>query len=277
MARAHDPDRPPLGLRVFTWAYFAWWFLPIAIVVRASFTSGDSPTQLEGFSWGWYEAALHDEEFRTSLVQSVRLAASTTAIALPLGVATAVGLHRWRSRTADAGGLLVLIALAVPQTVLAAGLFLFLIQTPLLFGTTTQLLGHVTLAVPFVVVVVWVALASVPRVHEESAMDLGATQAAALMRVIFPQVLPALVAAAAVAWLLSFDNIVVSSWLCIRSDCATLPMRIYGRGGARAHPILYAYGSIGLAFTLGVAALATPWLIRAVRHGTSVPRRSVVG
>jgi spermidine/putrescine transport system permease protein len=242
----------------------------MAVIVRTAFTAGDSPTQPIGFSWQWFEAALREVEYRGSLVHSVRLAALTTATALPLGVTTAIGLQRWRSTVADAGLALTFAAVAFPQTVFATAFFLTIVAfTPIHLGTFAQLLGHITLVLPFVVVVVWSGLTSISRDQEETAMDLGATPGSARRRVVVPQLAPAILAAAAIAWVLSFDSIVLSSWLCLLSDCATLPMRIYGRGAPRAHPVLYAYGSIGLAISLTLGALAIPWLLRLSRNRVS--------
>ena len=267
MARTYDPGRPPRALAVIVWCYLAWSLLPIALVVRASFTAGDSSTQLSGGSWQWYRAALDDDEYRGSLLQSIQLAVLTTVIVFPLGVSAALGLSRWRGRWGEAGRGLVLFAIAVPQLVLGGALFIVFTKVPSLrLGTTAQVLGHITLTLPFVIVVVWASLLSIGRDQEEGAMDLGATEGQALGRVVVPQVAPALLAGAVVAWVLSFDNLVISRWLCIRSDCATLPMQIYGRGAPRANPILYAYGSVGLAMTLTLATVAAPWLLRVVRR-----------
>ena len=273
MARPYDPGRPPKTLAVATWGYLAWSLLPIAWVVRASFTAGDTATQLSGVSWRWYRAALEDEAYRASLLQSLRLAVLTTVVVVPLGVSTALGLSRWRRGGGDAGRGLVLLALAMPQLAVGGALFIVFTKVPnLRLGTTAQVLGHITLTLPFVIVIVWASLVSIAREQEEGAMDLGAAPGQALRRVVVPQVVPALLAAVVVAWVLSFDNVVISRWLCIRSDCATLPMQIYGRGAPRVNPVLYAYGSVGIAMTLSLATVAVPWLSLVLRRrGTGRP------
>jgi len=246
-----------------------WWFLPIVAAIRVAFTEGDSATQPIGFSWQWFEAVLDDEGFRASFAHSVWLALLTAAIATPLGTATAIGMRRWRSPWSRTALAVVVVAVVVPQSVLATALFLALVGiTPVRLGASTQLLGHVTLALPFVVLVVWISLESLGEDLDESAVDLGATQASALLRVTVPLIAPAIIAGAAIAWVLSFDNLVLSSWLCLRTDCVTIPMRIYGRGDPRAAPILFAYVTIALAFTSVLALVMVPWIRRVVRGAT---------
>jgi spermidine/putrescine transport system permease protein len=197
------------------------------------------------------------------LLHSLRLATLTAIVATPLGVATAIGLHRWHSRSSRVALWAFVVAIGVPQTVLASAFFLAIVNlTAFRLGVGPQLLGHITLALPFVVLIVWISLSQLPAEDTELAMDLGAPEHSALFRVTLPQIVPAIVTAATVAWLLSFDNLVLSSWTCIFADCITVPMRIYGRGAPRAQPILFAYGTIMLVITLLLGLVTVPWLRR---------------
>lgn len=259
--RPYDPAGPAVGLTIFTWLYLLWWFLPIALLVQASLA--DDAAQPIGLSLRWYREALDDETYRASLRHSLWLSACTVGIALPLGVTTALGLSRWRRRLGNVGTGMVVVAIATPQITFATALFLLFTSVPQLrLGATAQVIGHVTLALPFAIVIVWAALVSIPRDQEESAMDLGATTTSAILRVVLPQILPALAAAGVVAWFLSFDNLVLSTWLCVANDCVTFPMQLYGRGGVRGSPVLYAYGSVGLLLTVLLAAAVLPSIAR---------------
>jgi ABC-type spermidine/putrescine transport system permease subunit II len=93
---------------------------------------------------------------------------------------------------------------------------------------------------------------------EEMAMDLGASPFEALRRVMAPLLSPALVGSAAVAFALSFDNIVLSDRLCIDNPCRTLPLFLFGRGGSidTPPPSTFALGVVGLGVSLGALAIA---------------------
>jgi spermidine/putrescine transport system permease protein len=96
-----NPWRPPWFLEGFTWLYLIWSLVPIAIAVLFSFNKGKSQATWQGFSWRWYfkdpvNSVLHDPQLHAAVIQTVRLSVLTTVIAVPLGVAFALGINRWR-------------------------------------------------------------------------------------------------------------------------------------------------------------------------------------
>lgn len=273
VTRVRDRDRRPVGLELFTLAYLVWWLAPIAVIVRASFSVAGQPNEVTGLSLDWYRAALEDDVTREALFQSAGLAGWTVALAVPLGAGAAIGLRRWRGSLRDVSLVVVISAIVAPQIALGTAMFLALTEaSPIRLGTVAQLLGHVTIAIPFVVVLCWIGLDTVPAQQEEGAMDLGAGPVGAVWRVIVPQILPAAAVAAFAAWLLSFDNLVLSSWLCLRHDCVTVPMLLYGRAGPQAGPLLYAVGTLAMAATALLAALAAPWILRLARDRAEATR-----
>ncbi len=253
--RVRPTWRAPL-LATWTLGYFVWSLVPIALLVRISFGDPSFPDP-RGFSLAGYEAAITDPDLRGALYHSLLLAGSTALLATPLGVSLAVGLGSWASRRATVLRSLALAPLAVPPIVLAAGFF-FAFLHPLriiAFGRDAQIIGHVTIALPFVVLLVWARLFSIGRDLEETAMDLGASRASAFVRVTVPLLLPAILSAMALAFVLSFDNLPVSQYLCIR-DCRTVPMLLYGRGQpVEPSPAVVALGTMSMTATLVAMAI----------------------
>jgi spermidine/putrescine transport system permease protein/putrescine transport system permease protein len=252
-------------LTLFTWLYLTWWLVPMLLLIRASLSDSFDIVQPTGFSLRGFRSVFRDDVLLAALEHSVRLAVATVAIALPLGTALALGLQHMVGRLARWMRGLTLFALAMPQAFLSVGIFLVIVYlTPdLRFGGTTQLLAHVTVAIPFVTVIVMLRLYAIGPEHEETAMDLGATPTSAFRRVVLPQLGPALMAAAAVAFVLSFDNIIMSDNLCISNDCRTVPLFLFrGRGEVAADPGVAALGVVGMILTAALAALAFPVLIR---------------
>jgi spermidine/putrescine transport system permease protein len=252
MARS-GVGRRPVFLALVTWGYLLWWLGPIAVAVRASFSTTDAYLP-QGFTTDWYHLVLRDPELRAVFLRSVRLAALTVVVATPLGAAMAVGLDRWRSRVSRVMTVAVVFAVATPQIALGVALFLvFAFAFPSVgLDARAQFLAHVTIAIPFVVVIVRVRLSQIGRQYEEMAMDLGATPSDGIRRILLPLAAPALVAAGAVAFTLSFDNLVLSNAVCLRVEsCGTVPMLMYQsviRGPAS--PDIYALASMALFVSL---------------------------
>ena len=256
---------PPLLLKLITWGYLLWWIAPIVIAVRASFSTTDAALP-QGFTTFWYWDVLHHHLTRSIFLRTFRLAALTVLIATPIGAALAVGLDRMRGKTAAAITATLLVAVGTPQIAIAVALFLLFgfVVPSVGLDVRAQLLAHVTLAIPFVAIVVGLRFRQLGRSYEEIAMDLGASPSESLRRVVLPLSAPALFAAAVVAFTLSFDNLVLSNGVCLRIEsCGTVPMLMY-RSVLRAPPSpdIYALGtmalvvtSIGLALVLGAVRL----------------------
>ena len=96
-----NPWGHPWFLEGFTWLYLIWSIAPIALAVLFSFNNGKSQAVWQGFSWRWYfsdpvNSVWHNPELHAAVIQTLRLSVYTTLIAVPLGVAFALGINRWR-------------------------------------------------------------------------------------------------------------------------------------------------------------------------------------
>jgi spermidine/putrescine transport system permease protein len=243
--------------------YVVWWTVPLAVALRASVDAGGDAARPAGLSLDPFREAFQDPDTKAALIHSLVLAGATAAAATPTGASLALSLRRMSRRRARITDALTVLAIATPQVVLGAAMyFAFLSVFRFRLDGTTQFLAHVTLTIPFVTLIVRARLNSMGDALEEMAMDLGASPTAAIRRVVVPLLTPALVASAAVAFALSFDNIVLSDRLCIDNPCRTLPLFLFGRGGSvdTPPPSTFALGVVGLAVSLGALAVAaTTW------------------
>jgi len=249
------------GLRLFTLAYVAWSILPVLIAVQFSFNAGRSRSTWQGFSLRWYlddqASVLRDDSLRLAALQSLRLATLTMLVATPIGVALAIGLARWKGRAARASNLLMLVPLVTPEIVMGVALFLVfanLYEVP--FGTWAQLLGHVTFAISFVVIIVRGRLFAIGRDYEEAAMDLGASPRQALRRVLLPLLAPAIFSALAVVFAISIDDFVISQFLAAGVDTQTIPVRLYSGARQAPPPSLNALATLMLVGTMTAVTVA---------------------
>ena len=258
-----NPWGRPRFLFLFTLVYMAWSIVPILVAVRFSFNDGRSRSTGQGWStrWYWQEPDLsvwNDPTLRDAVYQSVKLASLAMLIAVPLGVALAIGLTRWRGRGSGSARFVTLFPLVTPELVMGTALFLTFVH---LFrfvelGTTAQLLGHVTFSISFVVIVVRGRLLSIGREYEEAAMDLGASPFQALRLALLPLLFPAIFASFMIVFAISIDDFVISAFLSSDLSTETVPVKIYSNARGAPTPALNALASVMLFASLLAVALA---------------------
>ena len=178
----------------------------------------------------------HDPNLHTALFQTLRLAALTTIIAVPLGVAFAIGIDRWRGRIATTFNFQMLLSFVMPELIIGVTL-LFVFANLLSFvhlGTKAQFLGLVTFQVSYPVIIVRARMLSIGKEYEEAAMDLGASPVQAVRRILLPLLYPAIFASAVLVFADVIDDFVIVRYLS--SDAATEPMAVKIFNSARASP-----------------------------------------
>jgi spermidine/putrescine transport system permease protein len=254
-----NPWARPRFLVAITWAYVLWSLVPVLIAVQFSFNASRSRTEWAGFSTRWYwgdpvDSVWHDPGLRHAAVQSLKLAGADVLIAVPIGVLLAIGLARWRGWGSRPSNFLMLFPLVTPEIVMGVSLLLLFTQlapfTAVHTGTTAQILGHVTFSISYVVVIVRGRLFSIGREYEEAAADLGASPPVALVRVLFPLLLPAIVASAAIVFAISIDDFVISQWLSSGAETSTVPMEVYNATRAAPLPATNAIATVMVVITL---------------------------
>ncbi|MFM2070922.1 MAG: hypothetical protein RLZZ623_1185 [Actinomycetota bacterium] len=250
-------------LALITWLYVLWSLVPVLIAVRISLNSGKSRSSFQPISFRWYwgdptSSVWHDDSLHTAMFNTLQLAGLCMLIATPIGVAMAIGLQRWRGKLSNGANGLMLVPIVTPEIVFGVALFLVFTQvyTGLPGGLTTQLLGHVTFTLSFVVVIIRGRLAAIGGQYEEAARDLGATRFQALRLVLLPLLGPAIFASLMVVFATSVDDFVISSFLSTGASTETVPIKIYSGARAGSTPALNALATVMLVFTLAAVALA---------------------
>jgi spermidine/putrescine transport system permease protein len=164
-----------------------------------------------------------------ALVTSIKVGALATVVATVLGTMIAFAIVRHRFRGQGATSALVFLPMATPEIVLGASLLTIFVQgfskVGLTLGFTTIVIAHIMFCVSFVVVTVKARLQSLDPRLEEAAMDLYANPTATFLRVTFPLVLPGIVAAALLAFSLSFDDFIITNF--VSGDTTTFPKFVY--------------------------------------------------
>jgi spermidine/putrescine transport system permease protein len=287
------PPTPGLASRIATWfrnpwakarflwvialAYIGWTLLPVVIAVLFSFNGGRSLTTWQGLSSQWYSgnpgSVFDDPSLRSALLQSFKLAGLVVLIAVPLGVAFALALDRWRGRGTGVANFLMLFSFITPEIAIGIALFLFVTQlaTGLGVGFTSQVLGVSMYMMAYPVIVVRARLLSIGKEFEEAAMDLGASPVGAIRRVLLPLLAPAIFASVAIVFAATIDNFVISSNLCLDQSCQTVPILIYTSARRGPLPSVNALATLTLVSSTVVIGLAVLFYRRFTR-GEQHPR-----
>jgi spermidine/putrescine transport system permease protein len=217
-------------LLAFFVVFLLFLYLPTVLLLIFSFNASTILAfPIPSFTTDWYEAAWQDDEIRKSVVASLEVAAGTAAVATAIGVLVSYALARRSLRFKSGVSALVLLPLVVPTVVLGVSLLvLFRPQDPVIpipLGLWAVLIGHIVIALPFCVLLLLPRIASIDKRLEEAAYDLGASGVTTFRRIVLPLITPALLASVIVAFVVSFDEVVIASFLV--QDQATYPVYLY--------------------------------------------------
>jgi putative spermidine/putrescine transport system permease protein len=256
-------NRAPLGLKLAAGAVVAFLHVPLALIVLYAFSAEDKSYVFPppGLTTKWFAVAWQREDVWDAITLSLQVAAASTLVALVLGTLAAGALARSRFFGRDAVSLLLILPIALPGVVTGIALRSGLGTLEIPFSFWTIVIGHAT----FCVVVVYNnAVARLRRMNPnliEASMDLGADGFQTLRHVILPQLGSALLAGCLLAFALSFDEVIVTTFTA--GQQTTLPIwMLQELIRPRQRPVtnVVAVAIIALTFIPIVAAY---WLTRA--------------
>jgi len=202
-------------------------YVPLALVLVNSFSaSATFAWPPPGLTLRWWQVAVSNEGVRAAVLSSVQVALLATVIAVVLGTLASIALVRYEFFGRDAVSLLVVLPIALPGIV--TGIALNTLFTGFLGGLTflTLVVGHATFCIVVVVNNASARLRRMSGTVEEASMDLGATPWTTWRLVTFPALRGALLAGALLAFALSFDEIVVTTFTA-GPGLQTLPLWIF--------------------------------------------------
>jgi ABC-type spermidine/putrescine transport system permease subunit II len=234
-------------------------FVPLGVVVLFSFHStGGLTLPFEGFSLRWYEDVFADDIFLEALGNSFILGVATAAITIVLATAAAYGISRSGTRLGLPRQALFVAPVLLPGLFIGAALLSFIGRLDLQPSLLTVLVGHVVFTFPFVFILLKTAIDRLDISLEEVARDLGAVPWQVFRKVTLPQISPVLVGAAALAFMLSFDEFLITFFVIGTEQ--TLPTFIFGRLRRTVDPGINVASTMFLVVTLlawTAAAIAT--------------------
>jgi len=216
-----------LALRIAAAVTLAFIYVPIAVVVLYSFNA--SPVArwpITELTTEWYARAFRDEGIRAALTASLQAAIGATLVALVLGTMIAFAVHRFRFFGRDGISFLVILPIALPGIVTGIALNTTFRTLGIDFGLATVIVGHATFCVVVIYNNVIARLRRTARSAQEASMDLGADTWQTFRSITLPAIGTSLVAGALLAFALSFDEIIVTTFTA-GAGTQTLPIWIF--------------------------------------------------
>lgn len=214
-------------LAAITAVILAGIYLPLLVVLVNSFSTSESLTwPPPGFTLQWWQKAVTNEGALEALVTSLQVAAAATLISLVLGTLISLALQRYSFFGRDAVSLLVILPIALPGIITGVALnngFRTIMGVPL--SIWTIMIAHATFCIVTVFNNVIARLRRMGTSLEEASADLGAGVWTTFRLVTFPQLRSALVAGGLLAFALSFDEIIVTTFTA-GAGTTTLPFWI---------------------------------------------------
>jgi putative spermidine/putrescine transport system permease protein len=204
-------------LRIGTWVTLAFLYVPLLVIGLYAFNERRVQTwPIPGLTLDWFDKAFHNPGVRDALETSVKAALGATALALVLGTLAAIAVSRYRFFGRETISFLVILPIALPGIVTGMALnatFREVLEPfGLGLGLFTVIVGHATFCIVVVFNNVVARMRRTSRSFEEASADLGASTWQTFAYVMLPQMRSALIAGALLAFALSFDEVIVTTF-----------------------------------------------------------------
>ena len=229
---------------------FLFLYLPMLSLIVYSFNESKLVTVWAGFSTKWYFELFRDQQMIDAAKISLQLAFFTACAAVVLGTMAAMVMTRFRSfRGKTLFSALITAPLVMPEVITGLSMLLLFVSLGDWFGifqqrsVATMWIAHVTFTMAFVTVIISSRLGELDRSLEEAAMDLGANRLKVFFVITLPIIAPALLSGWLMAFTLSLDDLVISSFTSGPSS-TTLPMKIFSSVRMGVSPKINALASL---------------------------------
>jgi putative spermidine/putrescine transport system permease protein len=208
-------------------AILGFLFVPVFIIVAYAFSAAPIPAwPIAGFAWHWFADTWNDDEVRAALILSLEVAALATAIAILLGALAAMAVARMRSVGRAVVSFVLVLPIALPGILTGMALASYFAFWGANLSFWTIIAGHATFCVVIVYNNVIARLRRLPRSLAEASADLGGDAFLTFRRVTLPMTASAIGAGALLAFALSFDEVIVTTFTAGAQN--TLPLWIFG-------------------------------------------------
>ena len=231
--------------RIMTVLIFIFLYIPMAVLIVASFNTGKDITEFQGFTLRQYERLFQDRSLLKLLGNSLLVSILASLIATIFGTISAVGIHNLNPKMRKVAMTLTDIPMTNPDIVTGVSLALLfafvgtVLKKNHVMGFTTLLIAHITFDMPYVILSVMPKLSQMDPDLQEAALDLGCTPVQSFFKVVIHEILPGIISGALMAFTMSLDDFVIS-YFVYGPSFVTLPVEIYNYTKKPLQPKIYA-------------------------------------
>ena len=255
--RTHKGDaRHWPGLFLATGFFFAYVYLPIAILIALSFNENRTVTVWTGFSLDWYRVAFENKDIVRAATNSLiiaTIASLTATILATLAALRMASADRFKGKSAI--NAVFALPITVPEIVPAVATLMFFASLGFTLGLGTVILGHIVFCIPFAYLPIRARLEGMDPRIAEAAADLYADPIRAFWRVTLPQLLPGVLSGLVLAFIISLDDFVTTFFLG-GAGSTTLPIYIFGLVRIGVTPEVNAISALMLLLSLAMVSLS---------------------
>ena len=238
-------------------------YIPLIIIILYSFNDSRININWNGFTLKWYYILFNDKDLINAAINSIIIAGISTAIAVILGSAAGIALHKYKLPLLS---FLVMIPLAAPELIVGVALLLFFILIHFTLGLGSVIIAHTTFCISFVAIAVKTRMHGMDNSIIDAGRDLGANPLKTFYLILLPNILPGIIAGGLMAFTLSIDDFIIT-FFTAGVGSSTLPLAIYSMLKMGVTPEINAISSIIIVFTLIITTITSkvsPQLFKAM-------------
>jgi putative spermidine/putrescine transport system permease protein len=241
-----------IWLGIFSSCVFVFLLAPMIVVVPLSLNAEPYfSLPIREYSTRWYQSVYNSLAWQTAFRNSFVIAFCTVALSVPLGVLGAIGLSSVGARYRNGLLVIYLLPLIIPHIITALGIFFFFSDIGLARTIVGIVLAHTLVAFPFVVLAVNASLSQFDINLVRAGYSLGAGPLRVLLTIIVPNIFPGILAGAILAFMTSFDEVVLVLFLA-SNEQFTVPREMWKGAREEISPEILAVASIMTMLTLVV-------------------------
>lgn len=241
------------GIRAYLTLFFIYLFIPLIIMSTATFNDSRFPTIMpwKGFTLKWFDALWQDEGMWQALGNSVWVAAGVMIVALPIGVACALFLSTVEGKGKTFVYSLMMSPLLTPGVIIGISTLIFWKGLDVTGGIFLTVIAQTTFIAAYIMLMVLARLQRFDRTLEQAALSLGASHWQIFRRIMLPYLKPAIISAAVIAFLQSFEN--YNTTLFVKGYDTTLTVYIASKVRTGLTPAVNALGLVMISITVLLA------------------------
>lgn len=248
-------DKPPYLLYIVCSLIFLFIMIPVIIVVIISFSGSDfMEFPPSSFSFRWYREFFSNKRWMDAALNSIKIGLGTTFISVLFGLLAAIGLTKKNLTRGKWINILLLTPLMVPTIIVAVALYFVFARWGLLGTYGGMILAHSCLAIPFVTTLISSSLYGLDSRLYDAARSLGASHFTAIRLVVLPLIKPAIFSSILFAFITSFDEVIVASFL-VKQETTTLPKLMFDYLKFEINPVISAVSTILIFITVFILLL----------------------